>query len=85
MPEICRFYGLFIFMNFNDHNPPHFHVWYADFKITVTIADGIVEGKMPKRALNMIFEWLELHRNELMQNWEKARNHEELNKIEPLK
>ena len=47
MPEISRFYGLIILMNFKDHNPPHFHVWYGDFKAIVTIDDGIVKGEMP--------------------------------------
>jgi len=84
MPEISRFYGLFVFMNFNDHNPPHFHVWYGDYKITVSINDGIVEGKMPKRALNLIFDWLEIHREELKENWERSKRKETLNKIEPL-
>jgi len=84
MPEISRFYGLFIFMNYNDHNPPHFHAWYGDFKIIVSILDGTVEGKMPKRALNMIFEWLEIHKDELMENWENARLGKQLNKINPL-
>ena len=84
MPEISRFYGLFIFMNFNDHAPPHFHVWYGEYKITVTIENGIAEGKMPKRALKMIFEWLELNREELMLNWNRARTGEPLKKIKPL-
>ena len=85
MPEISRFYGLFVFMNFNDHNPPHFHVWYGDYKITVSIEDGITEGKMPKRALKMIFEWLELNREKLLLNWNRARNGEPLKRIEPLR
>ena len=84
MPEICRFYGLIIFMNYNDHNPPHFHVWYGDYKAIVTIENGIVEGRMPKRALKMIFDWLEKHKTELMEDWELARKHEPLKRIEPL-
>lgn len=84
MPELSRFYGLIIFMNYHDHNPPHFHVWYGDYKITVTIEKGIVEGKMPKRALKMLFDWLELHREELLECWELARAHEPLRRIEPL-
>ena len=84
MPEISRFYGLFIFMNFRDHNPPHFHAWYGDYKIVILIENGVIEGKMPKRALRMIFEWLDLHKDELLVNWEKARKGEPLNKIEPL-
>jgi len=54
------------------------------YKITVTIEDGIVEGKMPKRALRMIFDWLDAHRDELMENWLKSKRKEALNKIEPL-
>ena len=85
MPEISRFYGLIVFMNFKDHNPPHFHVWYGDYKVIVTIADGIVKGEMPKRALKMIFDWLKMHREELMIDWDLAQNGDALNKIEPLK
>ncbi len=85
MPEISRFYGLIIYMNYKDHAPPHFHVWYGDYKAIVTIKDGIVKGEMPKRALKMIFEWLELHREELMIDWNLAQEGDRLNKIEPLK
>jgi len=84
MPEISRFYGLIILMNYRDHSPPHFHVWYGDFKAIVTIQDGIVKGEMPQRALKMIFEWLELHRDELLNNWDRAQQGEALEKIEPL-
>lgn len=85
MPEISRFYGLIIYMNYKDHDPPHFHVWFGDFKAIVTIQDGIVKGEMPKRALKMIFEWLEIHQTELLRDWELAQNGEPLNRIEPLK
>ncbi len=46
MPELSRFYGLIIYMNFMDHAPAHFHVWYGDFKAIVSIEDGIVKGEM---------------------------------------
>jgi len=85
MPQISSFYGLIILMNFKDHAPPHFHVWYGDYKITVTIRDGVVEGKMPGRALKLVFEWLELHREALLEEWEKAQRGEPLSTIEPLK
>jgi len=84
MPEISRFYGLIIYMNFKDHAPPHFHVWYGDFKAVVTIQNGIVNGEMPQRALKMIFDWLEIHRSELLIDWDLAQKGEELRKIEPL-
>lgn len=85
MPEISRFYGLIILMNFKDHAPPHFHVWYGEYKAMVTISDGIVNGEMPLRALKLILDWLEIHRSELMLDWELAQRGERLNAIEPLK
>jgi hypothetical protein len=72
-------------MNFKDHAPPHFHVWYGDYKVTITIKDGIVEGKMPGRALKLAFEWLDLHREELLEEWSKAQRGETLRAIDPLK
>lgn len=84
MPQISYFYGIYIFMNFYDHNPAHFHAWYGDYKVSIEIANGNILGKMPRRALNLIFEWLDLHKEELLSNWEKAKNGDTLDKIEPL-
>ncbi|MDR0811602.1 MAG: DUF4160 domain-containing protein [Paludibacter sp.] len=85
MPQISQFYGLIVLMNFKDHAPPHFHVWYCDYKITVTIKDGVVTGAMPQRALKMVFEWLELHREELLIFWDNAQKGGKLGFIEPLR
>ncbi len=71
-------------IGFADHAPAHFHAWYGDFKVIVSIKDGVVKGEMPGRALKMILEWLEIHREELLSNWEKAQNGMPLDKIEPL-
>ena len=84
MPELCRFLGIVIFMNFNEHNPPHFHAKYGDYEIVIEINSGILEGKFPKRALNMVMEWYELHKDELLQDWELIRTTGEYNKIQPL-
>lgn len=84
MPEISRFYGIIIYMFYNDHNPPHFHVEYGEFKAVVNFDEEIVKGNMPKLALKLVFEWMDLHKVELMKNWELARSGEPLNKIEPL-
>jgi len=72
-------------MYFNEHNPPYFHAEYQGYKVSITIESGIVEGSMPKRALGLIFEWLDLHKNELIQNWETIEKTGEYSKIEPLK
>lgn len=84
MPEISRFYGLIILMFFNEHNPPHFHVTYGDYKAIVDINEEVVRGFMPKRALKILFEWMELHKEELLLNWEKCQYGINPDKIEPL-
>ena len=45
-------------MFYNDHNPPHFHAVYGEFKVVININDEIVEGYMLKRALKLVFEWI---------------------------
>lgn len=76
--------GIVIFMNFHEHNPPHFHAKYGDFEIVVEINSGIVEGKFPKRALNLVIEWYEMHKNDLITDWELIRTTGNFNKIQPL-
>ena len=84
MPEISRFYGIIVFMNYKDHEPPHFHAVYQDQEVTIEIQYGIVQGKMSKRALRMLFEWSELYREELLSNWERAKERKPLQRIPPL-
>ena len=85
MPEISRFYGIIIYMYMNEHNPPHFHVWYEEYKAIITINDGVITGSLPRRALNMVYDWLDLHKEELLANWERLKELESPIKIEPLK
>ena len=84
MPEISRFYGIIIFINYNDHSPPHFHARYGDFYCIFYINDEIIEGKMPARAVKMIKKWNILHKEELIKNWELAQMHEPMVLIMPL-
>ena len=85
MPEISRFLGIVIAMYYNDHAPPHFHARYGEYEIRVAIADGtIISGSFPNRAEEMVLEWLDLHRTELVQNWALAEERKPLQKIEPL-
>lgn len=85
MPEICRFYGIVIKMFYVDHPPPHFHAEYSGFEALITIADAeVFAGSLPPRALSMVKEWVELHREELNQDWESARRAIPLNRIDPL-
>jgi hypothetical protein len=84
VPTISRFYGIVVFINYNDHAPPHFHARYQGQEVTVELATGIVRGEMPRRALQMIFDWYALHEQELMNNWTRAQAREPLEQITPL-
>ncbi len=84
MPEISRFYGIIIYINFNEHNPPHFHAKYGDFKIIVQIKTGIIEGRFPNSELKRVIEWYEIHKDELLKNWHSIIETGDFTKIEPL-
>jgi hypothetical protein len=84
MPELSRFLGIVITMFYRDHAPPHFHATYGEFDIEVTIADGVVSGSFPRRALRHVLEWYDLHKDELSANWELAAQRRPLKKIAPL-
>lgn len=84
MPEISTFYGIAIYMYISEHNPPHFHVVYQGYKAVITIKDGIVTGSLPRRALNLVFDWLDEHKQELLDNWDRLSRREAPKKIEPL-
>lgn len=85
MPEISSFYGIRITMYYDDHNPPHFHVEYAGNKALVNIQKGtVIKGGLPVRQLKFVLAWCELHREELMHNWELSKNNQPLDHIKPL-
>ena len=84
MPEISRFLGIVIAMYYLDHEPAHFHARYGKFEVKVRIEDGSIEGRFPPRALKHVLEWLNLHREELRQDWRLARSRKALNAIPPL-
>jgi len=85
MPEISRFLGIKIFMYFNEHNPPHFHVEYNEYKASINIKTfGVMEGKIPAKVLGLVAEWAEDNQTELLQNWNNIKETGEYIKIKPL-
>ncbi len=73
MPVISYFFGIYIRMYHDDHNPPHFHVEYQGHEALVAIADGeLLEGHLPSKALKLVREWAEQHRQELLNDWQLA-------------
>lgn len=85
MPEISRFFGIVITMNYNDHAPPHFHVRYSGQKALIGIQTlTVLQGRLSPRVFGLVMEWASLHQAELMEDWELARQQAELQRIEPL-
>ena len=85
MPEISLFYGIRITMYYEDHNPPHFHAEYNGYKVLIDINDiYVIKGYLPAKQLKLILAWCVIHQDELMQNWELAKDGMPLNHIAPL-
>ncbi len=85
MPEISRFLGIIIAMYYKDHNPPHFHVRYNDYKAIISIKElSILEGKLPPKVLGLVIEWASTHQKDLLEDWSLAQSFAKLKKIPPL-
>ena len=88
MPVISMFYGILIRMYLLDnqnHNLPHLHARYAEFEASINLSDGeALAGHLPRKQLRLVQAWIELHRDELMADWELARSGELPYKIAPL-
>jgi hypothetical protein len=83
------FYGIIVRMYFFDnqqHNMPHIHVHYQDDGAIFELPSGkIIEGKLPKAKQKLVVAWVEIHKEELMADWQLAVNGEPVFKIDPLK
>lgn len=83
MPEISRFYGIIIRMYLidNEHPPRHIHVKYGDAEAVMELENlNIIDGFLPRKCRQLVREWAELHREELVEMWETQNFH----KIQPL-
>lgn len=88
MPTISMFYGILVLMYFRDnrrHNLPHIHVRYQGEEAVISIGDGeIFDGTLPPKQLKMVQAWIEIHKDELLVDWELAVNGDEPFRIAPL-
>lgn len=86
MPRISAFYGIVIFMYWNegDHLVAHFHAHYAGQRASISLDGQVLAGQLESRALSFVREWAALRRAELLDNWERARRSEPLASIPPL-
>ncbi|MBI5076023.1 MAG: DUF4160 domain-containing protein [Nitrospirae bacterium] len=88
MPTIAMFYGIIVRMYCSpgEHNPPHFHAYYQDYKAVIDIRRcELSDGELPARQLKLVQAWAEIHKDELLADWELASKGELPFPIEPLK
>ena len=86
MPTISMFYGIIIRMyNNGEHNPPNFHAIYQEYRATFNMDGELLEGDMPRKQSKLISAWAEIHKDELLANWELAMSEQPLYKIAPLR
>ena len=85
MPIVSRFFGIVIAFYWEDHLPPHFHANYGGDEAMIDIRAGaVIRGSLPRRALSLVDEWRTAHVDELLNDWERARQRQPLAYIAPL-
>ena len=84
MPTISMFYGIVIRMYYDDHNLPHFHAFFGEYEAIFNFEGGKIDGEMPNSKIKLITAWALIHREDLMANWELAKDNEKLYNINPL-
>lgn len=85
LPEVSSFFGIQVYINFSDHNPPHVHVFHGDCRALIDIRDAsVLQGALPRRQLKLVLAWCEIHREELLEDWELVKNQQPPKRIDPL-
>ena len=89
MPTISMFYGIIVMMFYKDnrqHNLPHIHIRYQNDKAVIDIQSGdVLDGAFPPKQLRLVQAWVEIHKDELLADWDLAVAGETPYKIDPLK
>lgn len=61
------------------------HALYAEFEVLIDIRTlAVVRGELPSRAMALVLEWAQIHRDELMKDWELCVQNQQPRNILPL-
>lgn len=85
MLSISMFYGIIISMYGNDHNLPHFHARYQGSEAEFDFDGNLLAGDLPEKQVRYIQVWADIHREDLMTNWEMLQSEGKVERIEPLR
>lgn len=88
MPTDAMFYGIIIriYSGKSEHNPPHFHAYYGDYRAIFDIGSCMMlEGDFPSRQRRLVEAWTEIHQDELRADWRLASEGEMPRPIDPLR
>lgn len=81
MGSIFVINGLLIYMYAFDHNPPHIHVKHGGGEFTINIDDRFIEGRAKSKHIKLINEFIDIHKTELLELWDKSQRGERITKI----
>jgi hypothetical protein len=86
VPKVSEFFGITIYMYYDDHPDPHFHATYGGHEVKIRITDlSVMTGRLNARAMGLVIEWATQHRAALSYNWTRASQRLPLEKIPGLK
>jgi hypothetical protein len=88
MPTISMFYGIIVYMFFyynKKHQLPHIHAKYAESDAVFSIDSGeLLDGEFPRNKRKLVEAWIEIHREDLMTDWDLAVSGQNPLPIKPL-
>lgn len=89
MAVIAMFYGIIVSMYYLDnmqHHMPHIHVKYQDQEAIFSIPDGtLLKGSIKENKSKLVLAWIEIHKEDLLADWELAVNGQKMFQIDPLR
>lgn len=88
MPTISMFYGIIISIFYEDkakHHKAHIHARYQGRSASISIEEGeILAGTIPRKQKRLVQAWIDIHKDELLADWELAESGEKPFRIKPL-
>jgi hypothetical protein len=83
MPIVAIVDGVRIMFFYKDHDPPHFHLEYAEFRAKISIATlKIIEGRLPAAKRRRVIEWAKKNQEALSAAWQESQARRKPRRIE---